>query len=365
MTAVLSSLPPPPRSRAVEFLRSTVSTPANALISLAILAFLAVTLPGFIRWTLLDAVWSGASGKACAGIDAACWLFVRLRFDQILYGLYPAPERWRIDLAGAIGLVGLALLMLPRLKAKTAIASLFLISYPFVAGVLLHGGVLGLAAVPTRSWGGLMLTLVVAAWTIATSIPLGLLLALARRSELPVLSWTAAGFIDVMRGLPLIGVLFLAIVMFPFFMPPGTEFDKLLRALIAFTLFDAAILAEVFRGGLQAVAREQREGGLALGLKRWQVMLLVIIPQAVTNALPGIVNVCIVIVKETVVVLIVGLFDFLGIIQNGIIDPEWLVGDQVRATAYLFAALVFWSVCFSISRYSMRIERRRRVGQRN
>ena len=356
-------LPPPQASRLQSFLKSTISSPSNALTSLVILAFIAATLPGFIRWSLIDAVWSGGSGKACSGIDAACWLFVRLRLDQILYGLYPAPERWRVDLAGAIGLAGLALLMMRGLKYKIWIAAALLLAYPVAAGILLCGGVVGLAPVPTRLWGGLMLTAVVAAWTIATSIPLGLLLALARRSAMPVLSWAATGFIEVMRGLPLIGVLFLAIVMFPFFMPPGTEIDKLLRALLAFTLFDAAILAEVFRGGLQAVPREQREAGLGLGLKGWQVMLLVVIPQAVTNALPGIVNVCIVIVKETVVVLIVGLFDFLGIIQNGIIDPEWLVGDQVRATAYLFAGLVFWSLCFSISRYSARIERRLSLGR--
>jgi len=365
MSAPAASLDrsPPQQSPAAAFLKSLVSSPANALTSLLILAFIAATLPGFIQWSLIDAVWSGESGKECSGIDAACWLFVRLRFDQILYGLYPAPERWRVDLAGALGLAGLGLLMLRGVKYKIWIAALFLLAFPISAGILLHGGVAGLAPAPTRLWGGLMLTAVVAAWTIATAIPLGLLLALARRSSLPVLSWAAAGFIDIMRGLPLIGVLFLAIVMFPFFMPPGTEIDKLLRALLAFTLFDAAILAEVFRGGLQAVPREQREAGLALGLKSWQVMLLVIIPQAVTNALPGIVNVCIVIVKETVVVLIVGLFDFLGIIQNGIIDPEWLVGDQVRATAYLFAGLVFWSLCFSISRYSAHIERRLAAGR--
>jgi general L-amino acid transport system permease protein len=165
--------------------------------------------------------------------------------------------------------------------------------------------------------------------------------------------------------LPLIGVLFVAIVMFPFFVPPGMEVDKLMRALIAFTLFDAAILAEVFRGGLQAVPQGQGEAATALGLKRWQAMFLVVIPQAVTNALPGIVNVCIVVVKETVVVLIVGLFDFLGVLQNGVIDPEWLVGDQIRATAYLFAGFVFWTICFSISRYSAYLERRLSAGRRH
>jgi general L-amino acid transport system permease protein len=166
-----------------------------------------------------------------------------------------------------------------------------------------------------------------------------------------------------MRGLPLIGVLFFAIVMFPFFVPPGVEIDKLLRALIAFTMFDAAVLAEVFRGGLQAVPSAQGEAAIALGLRHWQAMLLVVIPQAVTNALPGIVNVCVVVVKETVIVLIVGLFDFLYILQNGVIDPDWLVGDQIRATAYLFAGLVFWTICFSISRYGAHLENRLNAGR--
>jgi general L-amino acid transport system permease protein len=357
--------PPPQPSRLVAFLKSCVSSPLNTLLTVAIIAWLALTGPAFIRWVFVDAVWLGDSSKACAGVDAACWVFIRARFNQLIYGPYPPAEHWRIHVATLLGVVGIGLLMSPLVRRKTRFAALLLIFYPLIAGLLLRGGILGLPLVPTRLWGGLMLTGVVAVWTIGTSVPLGLALALARRSKLPVVSWTAAGFIDLMRGLPLIGVLFVAIVMFPFFVPPGMEVDKLMRALIAFTLFDAAILAEVFRGGLQAVPQGQGEAATALGLKRWQAMFLVVIPQAVTNALPGIVNVCIVVVKETVVVLIVGLFDFLGVLQNGVIDPEWLVGDQIRATAYLFAGFVFWTICFSISRYSAYLERRLSAGRRH
>jgi general L-amino acid transport system permease protein len=350
-------------SRLTAFLWSCFSSPTNTLLTIVLLIVLGATVPEFIRWSLIDAVWSGTSSKDCANVDAACWLFVKVRIDQILYGPYPAPERWRIYLAAVLGFGGIALIVTPWVKRKAWLATYLLLVYPIIAGILLRGGIFGLTSVPTRNWGGLVLTSVVAVWTIGTSIPLGLALALARRSSLPVVSWVAASFIDLMRGLPLIGVLFLAIVMFPFFVPPGVEVDKLLRALIAFTLLDAALLAEIFRGGLQAVPRGQEEAAAALGLPHWQTMLLVIIPQAVTIALPGIVNVCIVVVKETVVVLLVGLFDFLAILQNGVIDPAWLVGDQIRATAYLFAGLVFWAICFSISRYSSYLERRLGTGR--
>jgi general L-amino acid transport system permease protein len=197
-----------------------------------------------------------------------------------------------------------------------------------------------------------------AAWTIGRSLPLGLLLDMAGRSELPVLSACAATVIDVVISLPLLGLLFLAIVMFPLFAPPGFETDKLLRALIAFTIFNAANFAEVFRGGLQAVPETQIEGGRSLGLGRWRVTALVVVPQAVAVSVPGIVNVCIAIIKETTIVLILGLFDFVGVLQSGMADTDWLMAASVRTTAYVFAAFVFWVICFALSRYSLSLERR-------
>ncbi|MBI3707701.1 MAG: amino acid ABC transporter permease [Proteobacteria bacterium] len=348
-----------------DFLRSCVSTPLNALLSIVVLVWLATTLPELFRWALLDAVWSGSSGRDCAARDAACWLFIRMRANQILYGRYPPVEHWRVNIAALIGVVGLVVLLLPGIRRKTAIAAGLLFAYPPVAGILLRGGVLGLPAVPAAQWGGLMLTVTVAAWTIGTSIPLGLLLAFGRRSALRVVAAVSACYIDIVRGLPLVGILFLAIVMFPLFMPPGIEINELVRALVAFTLFNATNFAEVFRGGLQSVPWQQSEAGIALGLRRWQIAVRIVIPQAITASLPGIVNVCVSVVKETTIILIVGLFDFLGVLQGGIVDPEWLIGDQVRATAYFFAGAVFFVICFSLSRYSARIERAMSAGRRS
>ena len=209
-----------------------------------------------------------------------------------------------------------------------------------------------------------MLTIVIAAWTIATAIPLGLLLALGRRSQLPVIAYACATFIELWRSLPLIGVLFLAVVMFPLFVPQGFESDKLVRALIAFTLFNAAIFAEVFRGGLQAIPHGQHEAARSLGLGYWRTTALVVLPQVLRIVMPGMINTCVSIIKETTVVLIIGLVEFLAVLQIAFADPEWLIGDQVRCTGYLFAALVFWSLCFALSRYSAQLDRRMRAGRR-
>jgi general L-amino acid transport system permease protein len=210
-------------------------------------------------------------------------------------------------------------------------------------------------------WGGIMLNIVIAAWSFATAIPLGLLLALGRRSGMPVIAYACATFIELWRSLPLIGVLFLAVVMFPLFVPAGFESDKLSRALIAFTLFNAAIFAEVFRGGLQAIPHGQHEAARSLGLGYWRTTGLVVLPQVVRIVMPGMINTCVSIVKETTVVLIIGLIEFLAVLQIAFADPEWLIGDQVRSTGYLFAAIVFWSLCFGLSRYSARLDRRMRV----
>jgi general L-amino acid transport system permease protein len=303
------------------------------------------------------------SGRDCAGKDGACWIFVHERLGQIVYGSYPVGERWRADLTGGLGALVIAALVWSPLGRRLSSAVLLISAYAVIGAVLLRGGLPGLPVVPTGLWGGLMLTLVVAAWSIATAVPLGLLLALARRSSMPVVAALAAGFIDVVRGLPLVGILFLAIILFPLFAPPGVETDKLVRALLAFTLFNAANLAEVFRGGLQAVAGGQEEAGASLGLSHAKVTWLIVVPQAVALSIPAVVNVCIAIVKETTIVLIVGLFDFLGVLQAGVADPEWLMAEQVRETAYFFAGLVFFSVCFGLSRYSLRLDRRLRVPQ--
>ena len=302
------------------FARSCVATPLNLALTLLTLLLLAWTLPELIAWSLLDAVWRGDSARACEGHDAACWVFVRIRLGQLIYGPYPAAERWRIDLVA--------------LLAVLAVGVVF----------------------ATRSLTGLL-----ALWTIATALPVGLLLALGRRSTMPVIGYACAIFIELWRSLPLIGVLFLAVVMFPLFAPPGFESDRLVRALIAFTLFNAAIFAEVFRGGLQAIPAGQREAARSLGLGYWRMTLLVELPQVVRIVMPGMINACVSIIKETTVVLVIGLIEFLAVLQIAFADPDWLIGDQVRSTGYLFAALVFWSLCFGLSRYSARLDRQMRA----
>jgi general L-amino acid transport system permease protein len=350
-------------SRLIAFARSCFATPFNAVLSILTLLLLAWLLPEFIKWAVIDAVWSGNSSKACEGHDAACWVFIRLRFDQLLYGPYPASERWRVDVVAALAVLAIALMLMPthRAGAHKLIGLAALCLLPLVAVPLLAGGFAGLKPVPTVNWGGIMLNIVIAAWSIATAIPLGLLLALGRRSGMPVIAYACATFIELWRSLPLIGVLFLAVVMFPLFVPAGFESDKLARALIAFTLFNAAIFAEVFRGGLQAIPHGQHEAARSLGLGYWRTTGLVVLPQVLRIVMPGMINTCVSIIKETTVVLIIGLIEFLAVLQIAFADPEWLIGDQVRSTGYLFAALVFWSLCFGLSRYSARLDRRMRV----
>jgi general L-amino acid transport system permease protein len=343
-------------ARILSFLRSCVSTPLNLLITAAIVYWVIRTVPPLVNWAVLDAVWSGSSARDCANVDAACWLFIKLRLKQILFGFYPAAQQWRILVCGAVGLVSTTVISLPWFRYKILGGLAVAILFPLFAGLLLYGGTLGLPVVPTKEWGGLFLTLVVAIWTIASALPLGLALALARRSRLPVLANFAVVYIDVIRGLPLVGLLFVAIVLFPLFVPPGVEINALLRVLIAFSLFNAANMAEVIRGGLQAVPAGQYEAAVALGLRSWQAMVLNIIPQALRATLPGIVNVSISIMKETTIVLMAGMFDFLGVLQGSLVDPEWLIGDQIRQTAYFFAGSVFFIICFGLSRYSLYIE---------
>lgn len=340
------------------FLWSCIATPLNLALTVLVLLLIAAILPALVDWAVVDAAWRGTSGADCPNHDAACWVFIRVRFGQILYGGYPLAERWRVDLAGALALAGLALMAVPRLPRKPLIAALLFVAGPVIAAILLAGGIFGLAAVSTRDWGGLTLTLVVALGTIAFAIPLGLALAIARRSALPVIRWLAVAFIELWRGVPLIPVLFMAVIMFPLFMPAGVEVDVLIRVLVAFVLFNAASMAEVFRGGFQAIPASQYEAAASLGLGSWRTLGLVVLPQVVKVAIPGLVNTCVSVTKETTVILILGLADLLAVIQAGAADPAWLVGDQIRSTGYFFAGLIFWSMCFSMSRIAARLEQR-------
>jgi general L-amino acid transport system permease protein len=282
---------------------------------------------------------------------------VAAKLGQFMYGRYPDAERWRVNLTYLLGIAGLLPLMLPRVPGKRWLAVYLLVAFPLVGLVLLAGGVFGLRYIPTDLWGGLLVTLVVASAGIAWAFPIGLLLALGRRSEMPLVRLVSIAFIEFVRGVPLITVLFMASVMLPLFLPEGASVDKLLRALIMVALFAAAYLAEVIRGGLQAIPRGQFEAADALGLTYAQKMSLIVLPQALRLVIPGIVNTFIGLFKDTSLVLIIGLFDLLGMVQLALADPKWL-SPSTPMTGYVFAGLVFWAFCFAMSRYSQALERR-------
>jgi general L-amino acid transport system permease protein len=275
----------------------------------------------------------------------------------LLYGFYPVDERWRVNLTAALGLGLLIPLLILRLPYKGANAILFFGVYPIVAFVLLIGGMFGLPHVETRAWGGLLVTLVIAATGIVGALPFGILLALGRRSDLPVVRAVSIVFIEVWRGVPLITVLFFATYMLPLFLPAGWAVDPLLRVMIGVLLFAAAYMAEIVRGGLQAIPRAQYEAAQALGLGYWRMMGLVILPQALKLVIPGIVNNFISLFKDTTLVLIVAIFDLLGQLRAAFSDPNWATPSTVF-TGFAFAGIVYFCFCFGMSRYALWMERR-------
>lgn len=337
------------------------ATKRDTLISLLLIGIAFMALPTLFRWAVLDAQWTGSVEAGCDRAGA-CWIFVREKLPQFIYGFFPAAEQWRVNIVFFIGAVGLAALMLPwKSGSKRSLVLGMLTLYPVLAFLLLYGGVFGLEKVATAKWGGLMLTLVISSVGIVCSLPLGILLALGRQSSLPVIRSLSIGFIELWRGVPLITVLFMASVMLPLFMPKGVDVDKLLRCLIGVSLFASAYMAEVVRGGLQAVPPGQREAAIALGLSYWKTMRLIVLPQALKKVIPGIVNTFIGLFKDTTLVLIVGMFDLLGIVQAAATDPKWL---GFAAEGYVFAGLVYWIFCFGMSKYSQSIERRLQTDQR-
>jgi general L-amino acid transport system permease protein len=413
--------PPAATVGVVGWLRQNLfPSPLNAALTLLVLYVLYLAIPPVVRWALIDADWVGSTREACSR-DGACWVFIRVWFERLMYGLYPREEIWRINVGYGVLAVAGVLLFVPRFPWKHWIGVFLLLVYPVIAFFLFVGGTfavslvhlaVGLALigstvvrltpafrgrawsapwgrvypafalgalawlvlggwlldlapltvsvhlwpqVETRLWGGLFLTLVIAAVGIVGSLPLGILLALGRRSHMPLIRAICVAFIEVWRGVPLITVLFMASNMFPLFMPEGVNFDKLLRALLGVTIFASAYMAEVVRGGLQAIPRGQYEAAEALGLGYWRTTGLVILPQALKIVIPGIVNSFIGLFKDSTLVLVIGLFDFLGMAQAAASNAHWM-GFAIEG--YVFTGLGFWIFCFGMSRYSQRLERR-------
>ncbi|EJW21779.1 hypothetical protein IMCC14465_01730 [alpha proteobacterium IMCC14465] len=334
------------------------ATRMNAVMSVLSIWLVYVAIEGVFSWALINASFIGTDKASCAANPhGACWPFVTAKLNQFVYGNYPMGEQWRVNIVFALGAFGLGLLMTKRVSFKKEVAVLMLTVYPVLTFILLSGGFLGLSYVETNQWGGLLVTLVIAVTGIVVSLPLGILLALGRRSELPIIRIMSIGFIEFWRGVPLITVLFMASVMLPLFLPEGMNFDALLRCLIGVSMFASAYMAEVIRGGLQAIPKGQYEAAKSLGLSYWKSMRLIILPQALVVSIPGIVNTFIGLFKDTTLVMIVGIFDLLGIISFHFTDPNW-TSPQVPITGFVFAGLVFWVFCFAMSHYSKSVERR-------
>jgi len=333
----------------------------NTLLTLFGLYLIWVIVPPIIEWAIINADWTGNTRDDCTR-EGACWVFVQTRFSQFMYGFYPPELRWRVDATAWLAIIGAAPLFLRQMPQKARYGIVLMLAYPLVAYWLLHGGFLGLETVPTSRWGGLMLTIVIAAVGIAGALPLGILLALGRRSNMPAIRVLCVTFIEFWRGVPLITVLFMSSVMLPLFLPEGMNLDKLMRAMVMVVFFEAAYVAEVVRGGLQAIPKGQYEAAAAMGLGYWRSMILVILPQALKMVIPGIVNTFIALFKDTSLVIIIGLFDFLNSIKRATSDPAWL---GMSTEGYVFAALVYWIFCFGMSRYSMHLERKLDTGHRN
>jgi len=356
---------PPPRLHVslLSWIRERLfNSIGNSILTVLGIVGLAALAWPTIRFLLLDAVWQGAQRTDCltetVGREVgACWPFIAAKFDQLMYGFYPAYQRWRVDLVYLCGALLLAPLLVPRVPYKTLNAILFFGVFPLAAAVLLVGGVLGLTEVETRLWGGLLVTLVISYAGIVGSLPLGILLALGRRSDLPVVRSASVVFIEFWRGVPLITVLFFATYMLPLFLPGNWRIDGLLRVLIGVILFSAAYLAEVVRAGLQALPRGQFEAAMALGLGYWRMMGLVILPQALRLVIPGLVNSFIALFKDTTLVLIVAIFDLLGQLRAAFSDPNWAT-PQTLFTGFAFAGMIYFVVSFAMSRYAMFTERR-------
>lgn len=468
------SLSPPALERGIGgwIYKNLFASPGNTLLTVCGVALLLWAVPPLVRWALLDANWIGQSRSACDPLSpdaptGACWVFIKVRLGLFVYGFYPDPERWRVNIifvvgalalgpllaptlfranrlqviysiaavtvvlilfgakpaGGALGFFGLpfllarislkkrlateaggiksiapgaglallgalavygglrwfiapapagamatltALLSLPLMFAKPLSVmfwrGVFLFSvYPLFVFFMLVGGVLGLPHVETHYWGGLFLTLVVAGSGMITALPIGILLALGRRSEMPVIKTLCVSFIEFVRGVPLVSVLFMASVMFPLFLPEDVNVDKLLRALVGITFFYAAYMAEVIRGGLQAIPKGQYEAAQALGWSYWKMMGLIILPQTLRLVIPGLANNFLSLLKDTTLVAVIGLLDLLGIAKAAMADVEWL---GFTKEAYVFAAVVFWTFCFGLSRYSVHLEKKYHVRYR-
>ena len=357
-------LPPPVKTTGIIAWgkHNLFSSPLNSVLTLLSLWFLWSIIPPFLDWAFVNSIWTAGNRQECwdqmpSPALGACWAFIENRFSLFTYGFYPEHLHWRVNLSFVL----LVLALIPVLYEKLPYRKYGLIYsavFPFITGWLLVGG-LGLEKVDTDQFGGIMLTLILGVTGISFSLPIGIMLALGRQSKMPVLRTVCVLFIEFIRGVPLIVLLFVASTMLNYFLPPGTVFDLLLRVLIMVTLFASAYMAEVIRGGLQAIKKGQHEAGDSLGLTYWQANRLIVLPQALKISIPGIVNTFIGLYKDTTLVLIIGMLDMLGIGDASLADAQWAgLANEI----YIFVALFFFITCFGMSRYSIYLEKKLHTG---
>ena len=349
--SITEAQPAPSTSKGpIHWLRENLfSNVFNSVITLLGIYILYLIIPPLVNWMIIDATWSGTKEDIVNG--GARWIFIAEKFDQFMYGFYPKELHWRPN---TVIFLAIALVLIVKYVKQVKIKISAIVLFPIISFILISGG-LGLETVETEQWGGLMLTIIVASVGIIASFPIGIVLALGRQSDLPIMRTFSVIFIEFIRGVPLISILFMASVVLPLFFSDGLDFDKLLRALIGITLFQAAYIAEVIRGGLQAIPKGQYEGADSIGLGYWQAMMLVILPQALKISIPNLVGSFISLFKDTTLVLIIGLFDILAMVSLTTSDSDWL-GFEVEG--YVFVTMFYWVICFSMSQYSKSVERR-------
>ncbi|MEO6394298.1 MAG: amino acid ABC transporter permease [Devosia sp.] len=344
--------------------KNLFSTPGDTFLTLVGVVLLVLVVPPLYNFFFGHAVPPGGTVEQCrAATDGACWAYIASEIEFFIYGFYPAEEFWRVNIVFAMLALFAIPLLIPRAPFKALNAILFFVVFPIASLVLLAGGRFGLSYVPTEQWGGLLVTLLISVVGICLSLPIGIILALGRQSRLPVIRTLSIGYIELIRAVPLITILFMASIMLPLFMPQGTTVDKLLRAVVGVTLFSAAYMAEVVRGGIQAIGRGQYEAANSLGMGYWKTMGFIVLPQALKHVIPGIVNSFISLFKDTSLIYIVGMKDLLETVKTKNDSLEWVSSTQT-ITGYIFAAMIYWVFCFSMSRYSQYMERRLNTGHK-
>lgn len=350
--------PKVPTGPIVWLARNLFSSPLSTIITVIMMIAILVTMIPLLKWALIHSIWTLPGGTIadtalCRVEEAgACWAVIREKYRFILFGLYPFDQQWRPALAVMLFLM-LFVMSTDRRCWGKSIAIFWIVTLTAIY-LLLGGGIMGLKSVPESQWGGLPVTLLLTASGMVMAFPIAILVALGRVSENPPLRFLCLLYVEIIRGVPLISVLFMASVLFPLFLPDGVEFSKILRAQLAMVIFIAAYLSEIIRGGLQTLGKGQREAAAALGLGYWQTELLVELPQALVVALPPIVSLFIGFFKNTSLVMTIGIFDLLNAAKGAVAEPAW---QGFGTETYLFAAAIYFSFCLAMSRYGLHLER--------